>query len=322
MSSTEHRSTGFPISAWAIRNPVPVVVLFMALVLAGVIAYLALPIKQFPNVEFPVVTVTVTQSGAAPGQIETQITRPVEDALSGLEGVRNITSSVSLGGSTTAIEFEIGEDLQKKVDDVRQRIDQTRAILPREIDPPTVQRVEISSAPILTYAATAPRMSDADLSWFVDDTIARALQAQPGVAQISRVGGVSREINILVDPARLAARKLTASQVSTALRGFDLDAAGGRVAVGGREQTLRVLGSVKTLAALRDMNIPTGGGRFVKLTDVADVGDGASEVRGFARLNGRPVVGFQVMKTKDSSEVDVDNAVIKGLAQLEKLIPA
>jgi HAE1 family hydrophobic/amphiphilic exporter-1 len=321
MSMSEHRPTGFPISAWAIRNPVPVVVLFVALVLAGMIAYAGLPIKQFPNVEFPVVTVTVTQSGAAPGQIETQITRPVEDALSGLEGVRNITSGVSLGSSTTAIEFEIGEDLQKKVDDVRQRVDQTRAILPREIDPPTVQRVEISNAPILTYAATAPGMSDADLSWFVDDTVARALQAQPGVAQISRVGGVNREINIIVDPARLAARKLTASQVSTALRGFDLDAAGGRVAVGGREQTLRILGSVKTLAALRDMNIPTGGGRFVKLTDVADVGDGSSEVRGFARLDGRPVVGFQVMKTKDSSDVDVDDAVVKGLAQLEKTHP-
>jgi len=321
MNVSEHRSTGFPISAWAIRNPVPVVVLFVALVLAGMIAYMGLPIKQFPNVEFPVVTVTVTQSGAAPGQIETQITRPVEDALSGLEGVRNITSSVTLGASTTAIEFEIGEDLQKKVDDVRQRIDQTRAILPREIDPPTVQRVEISSAPILTYAATAPAMSDADLSWFVDDTVARALQAQPGVAQISRVGGVNREINIIVDPARLAARKLTASQVSTALRGFDLDAAGGRVAVGGREQTLRILGSVRTLEALRDLNIPTGAGRFVKLTDVADVGDGSSEVRGFARLDGRPVVGFQVMKTKDSSDVDVDDAVVKGLAQLEKTHP-
>ncbi|HEY8003024.1 MAG TPA: efflux RND transporter permease subunit, partial [Phenylobacterium sp.] len=321
MTATGHRSTGFPISAWAIRNPVPVVVLFIALVLAGMIAYTGLPIKQFPNVEFPVVTVTVTQSGAAPGQIETQITRPVEDALSGLEGVRNITSSVTLGASTTAIEFEIGEDLQKKVDDVRQRIDQTRAILPREIDPPTVQRVEISSAPILTYAVSAPGMSDSELSWFVDDTIARTLQAEPGVAQISRVGGVNREINILVDPARLAARKLTAAEVSTALRGFDLDAAGGRVAVGGREQTLRVLGSVKTLAALRDMNIPTGGGRFVKLTDVADVGDGSSEVRGFARLNDRPVVGFQVMKTKDSSDVDVDTAVIKSLAKMEKANP-
>ena len=323
MTPAGERSNGFPISAWAIRNPVPVVVLFIALVLAGMIAYTGLPIKQFPNVEFPVVTVTVTQSGAAPGEMETQITRPIEDALSGLEGVRNVTSSVTLGASTTAIEFEIGEDLQKKVDDVRQRIDQTRAILPREIDPPTVQRVEISSAPILTYAATAPGMSDADLysPWLVDDTIARGLQAEPGVAQISRVGGVNREINILVDPSRLAARKLTAAEVSQALQGFDLDAAGGRVSVGGREQTLRVLGSVKTLAALRDLNIPTGGGHFVKLTDVADVGDGASEVRGFALLNDRPVVGFQVSKTKDSSDVDVDDSVTKGLAKLEKSHP-
>jgi HAE1 family hydrophobic/amphiphilic exporter-1 len=313
--------SGFPISAWAIRNPVPVAVLFIALVLAGLIAYTGLPVKQFPNVEFPVVSITVTQNGAAPGEMETQITRPVEDAIAGLSGVRNVTSTVTLGISTTAIEFELGEDLQKKVDDVRQRISQTRAVLPREIDEPIIQRVEIDSAPILTYAVAAPAMSDAELSWFVDDTISRTLQAEPGVAQVARVGGVNREINVLVDPDRLAARGLTAAQVSQALLGFDVDAPGGRVAVGGREQTVRVLGSANTLATLRAMTIPTGGGRYVRLTDVADIGDGSSEVRGFARLNGRPVVGFQVMKTKDASDVAVDDSVIKALAGLEKTHP-
>jgi HAE1 family hydrophobic/amphiphilic exporter-1 len=316
------RSQGFPISAWAIRNPVPVVVLFIALVMAGLIAYAGLPIKQYPNLEFPVVAVTVTQSGAAPGEMETQVTRPVEDAMAGLAGVRNIQSTVTQGVSTTVLEFEIGEDLQKKVDDVRSRMDQTRANLPREIDQPTIQRVEVESLPILTYAVSAPAMSDTELSWFVDDKLSRALQGEKGVAQVTRVGGVSREINVLVDPERLAARKLTAAQVSSALRSFDIDSAGGRVSVGGREQTLRVLGSVNTLEALRDLTIPTGGGRYVKLTDVADVGDGSAEVRGFARLNGRPVVGFQVVKTKESSEVDVDNATKAALAKIEKTNPS
>ena len=315
------RTSGFPISAWAIRNPVPVAVLFIALVLAGMIAYMGLPVKQYPNVSFPAVAVTVTQSGAAPGEMETQITRPVEDAVSGISNVRNITSSITQGVSTTLIEFELGDDLQKKTDEVRSRMDQTRAVLPREIDEPTVSQVEFDSIPIITYAVAAPAMSDAELSWFVDDTVSRSLQAAKGVAQVARVGGVSREINVLVDPERLAARGLTAAQVSTALRGFNLDAPGGRVSVGGREQTLRVLGSVKTLEALRDLTIPTGAGRFVKLTDVADVGDGSSEVRGFARLNGRPVVGFQVMKTKDASDVRVDDEVVANLAKLEKAHP-
>ena len=313
--------SGFPISAWAIRNPVPVAVLFLALIIAGCFAYMGLPIKQYPNVEFPVVAVTVTQSGAAPGEMETQITRPIEDALSGLAGVRNVTSTVTLGVSTTALEFEMGQDLQKATDDVRSRIAQTRAVLPREIDEPTVQRVELDSQPIMTYAVAAPSMSDTELSWFVDDTVSRTLQAEKGVAQVARVGGVNREINVVVDPERLAAHGLTAAQVSSALRGFDLDAPGGRVSVGGREQTVRVLGSVNTLETLRELTIPVGGGRYVKLTDVADVGDGAAEVRGFARLNGRPVVGFQIMKTKESSDVAVDDASVKSLTALEKKYP-
>jgi HAE1 family hydrophobic/amphiphilic exporter-1 len=308
---------GLKISAWAIKNPVPVAVLFVALLLAGMVAYSGLYVKMFPNVQFPAVSVTVTQNGAAPGEMETQITRPVEDAMAGIPNVKNIYSTVMLGVSTTTIEFELGEDLQKKTDEVRSRVDQTRAVLPREIDEPTITRVEIDSQPILTYAVAAPDMSDAELSWFVDDTIARTLQSENGVAQVARVGGVTREINVIIDPDRMNARGLTAAQVNNALRAADLDSPGGRVQVGGREQTLRVLGSVNTLAGLRELTIPTGTGGFVKLTDIAEVGDGASEVRGFARLNGQPVVGFLLMKTRDSSDVAVEDNVMAALEKAE-----
>lgn len=306
------------ISTWAIRNPVPVVVLFIALTLAGMISYGNLPVKLFPNVQFPMVSVTVTQSGAAPGEMETQITRPVEDALAGIPNVKNIYSTVTQGASVTNVEFELGEDLQKATDDVRSRIDQTRAVLPREIDEPTVQRVELDSQPIMTYAVAATGMSDVELSWFVDDTLGRALQASEGVAQVARVGGVTREINVVLDPDRLAARGLTATQVNNALRSFDLDAPGGRVTIGGQEQNLRVLGAVDSVEALRELTIPTGQGGFVRLSDIADVGDGASEPRGFARLNGQPVVGFMVMKTRDSSDVAVEDGVLEALAELER----
>jgi hydrophobic/amphiphilic exporter-1 (mainly G- bacteria), HAE1 family len=129
------------ISAWAIRNPIPVVVLFIGLVIAGLIAYPTLAVKNFPDVQFPAVSVTVTQSGAAPGEMETQITRQVEDALASIPSVRNIQSTVTQGVSSTTIELEIGEDLQKKTDEVQTRIDQIRPNLPREIDEPLVQRV-------------------------------------------------------------------------------------------------------------------------------------------------------------------------------------
>ena len=298
---SEVHKPSFAISAWSIRNPVPVAVLFLGLILAGIIAYAGLPIKQYPNIQFPVVAVTVTQNGAAPGEMETQITRPVEDALAGVTGVKTVQSTVTQGVSTTSMQFEIGQDLQKKVDDVRSKIAQARATLPRDIDEPIVQRIEIDdAAPIMTYAVSAPAMSDDALSWFIDDTLSRELQGSTGVSRISRVGGVSREINVVVSPDRLAAHGLTATQVNTALRGFQIDAPGGRVNIGGREQTLRVLSNVASVAQLRELNIPTTGGKFVKLSDVADIGDGASEVRGFARLNGRPVVGFQVSKTKEA----------------------
>ena len=320
MSEPHNQHLG--ISAWGIRNPVPVAVLFLALVLAGWISYGGLAIKQYPNVQFPIVAVTVTQNGAAPGEMETQITRPVEDAIAGVSGVSNVMSTVTQGVSTTSIEFEMGLDLQKKTDEVRSKIDQARATLPRDVDEPTISQIEIdSAAPILTYAIAAPAMSDEQLSWFVDDTVARTLQAAKGVSQVTRVGGVAREINVIVDPDRLAAHGLTAAQVNNALRGVQLDAPGGRVSVGGREQTLRVLGAVGSLAQLREMVIPTSSGRFVKLTDVAEVGDGAAEVRGFARLNGRPVVGFQVAKTKEASDVTAEDAVNAKVAEMVKTHP-
>ncbi|WP_454761355.1 efflux RND transporter permease subunit [Caulobacter segnis] len=319
--ATEHKAgekTGeLQISAWAIKNPIPVAVLFLALMIAGIGCYLGLPIKQFPNVEFPAVTVTVTQSGAAPGEMETQVTRPIEDAVAGISNVKTIRSSVVQGASTTTIEFNLGEDLQKVTDEVRSKVDQTRSILPREVDEPIVQRLEITSAPIITYAVSAPNLSSTELSWFIDDTVTRALQGEKGVAQVARVGGVDREINVVINPDRMASFGVTAPQLNQALANFSVDAPGGRANIGGREQTLRVLGAATTVEQLRQITIPISGGRYVKLTDVAEVGQGSEEQRGFARLDGKNVVAFQVMKTRDSSDVAVEDNVKKAIDALE-----
>jgi HAE1 family hydrophobic/amphiphilic exporter-1 len=301
------------ISAWGIKNPVPVAILFLALVLVGLVSYTKLPIKQRPNVTFPDIVITITENGAAPSEVETQITRPIENAMAGLPDVETIQSTVTRGVSTTQIEFPLGEDMQKMTDEVRTRVDQTRVQLPRDIDPPTVQRADIDSEAILTFAVAAPGMSDVDLSWYIDDTVARTLQAEDGVAQVVRVGGVNREINVIVDPDKLTSFGLTVPNVNDALRGFSLDASGGLVEVGGRRQTVRVLGTAETVAQLRNTQIPIAGGRYVRLSDVAEVGDGSSEVQGFARLDGRPVVGFQLMKTRDSSDIAVEDRVLKAI---------
>ena len=306
----------FAVSAWAIRNPIPVVVLFIGLVIAGLLSYGALAIKNYPNINFPAVTITITRNGAAPSEMERQVTRPVENSLSGLSNVQAIVSTDTQGSSTTMVQFYLGEDVQKALDEVRTKVDQTRAILPNDIDPPLVDRVDFEDQPIITYAVKSTTLSTPDLSWFVDDTIARTLGSLPGVGQVNRVGGVDREINVLLDPTRLAAQGLTAAQISTALAQANVDVPGGIVSVGGREQTLRVLGAAQNVDQIRNLSIPAGGGRYVRLSDVADVGDGSAEVRSFAMLDGRPVVGFQIVKTKESSEVSVEDVVDKTIAKL------
>jgi HAE1 family hydrophobic/amphiphilic exporter-1 len=309
------------LSTWGIKNPIPVALLFIAAVIGGLIAYSMLPIKQFPNVVFPAVAVTVTESGAASGEMETQISRPIEDAVAGIPNVRSIQTQVSQGLSNTLVQFELGTDLQKATDQVRQQVDAARANLPREIDPPTVQRLEIASQPIMTYAVSSDSLSPAQISWFIDDTVARALQASKGVAQVSRVGGIDREVNVIIDPDRMAAVGLTADALNRALVAFNVDYPGGRVDIGQREQTVRILGAAKTIEQLRDLTIPTANGRFVKLSDVASVGDGSGEPRRFAELDDRPVVAFQVLKTNDASEVTVEDATIKGIAKLQAAHP-
>ena len=304
------------ISAWAIKNPIPVVVLFIALLVVGVQGFRSLPIKLYPDVAFPIVQVSVALSGAAASEVETQITREIEAAVSNVTGVNHIQSTVSQGLSSTTIEFEIGEDPQKATDEVRAAIDRIRSSLPRTIDEPIVQRFDLDSAPIVTYAISTNSMNDVELSWFVDDRLVRELITLPGVAQVTRFGGVEREVNVTLDPARLEALGLTANQINIALRGANADLSGGRTEIGDREQIVRVLGAADSLDALRNTVIATGTGRELRLSDVASVASGAAERRGFAVLNGQSVVGFEVKKTKTASDVNVANAVAIAVAEL------
>ncbi|MDB5370096.1 MAG: efflux transporter permease subunit [Roseomonas sp.] len=301
----EHRN----ISAWAIRNPVATAVLFLLLTVAGLVAYPLLRINNTPDLDLPVVVVTIAQPGAAPSELETQVTRRVEDAVSGLGDVRHITSTVVDGTSTTVVEFTLGKNIDRATNDVRDRVAQIRADLPAAIRDPVVTRVEATGGAILTYTVASPRMSETELSWFVDDVVAKALLSVRGVAEISRVGGVEREIRVALRPDRMLALGITAAQVNNQLRDLNIDLPGGRGTLGGAEQAIRTLGTAPSVEALRARSIVLPNGRVARLTDVADVSDGTAEVRTAARLDGRPVVAFEVMRTKGSSEVAVAEAV-------------
>jgi HAE1 family hydrophobic/amphiphilic exporter-1 len=308
----------FRVSTWGIKNPVPVALLFLALTVAGIGGYLSMPIKYFPEVSFPLVLVTVTQSGAAPSEMETQITRPVEDAAAAVSGVKHISSTVTLGSSVTEVEFQFGSDSQRALDDIRSAIDRARANLPNGIDPPNVSRVDVDAQPLMFYAVSSPSLSATDLSWFIDNTAARAIQAGKGVGQVTRTGGLDREINVILDPDRMAALGVTAPQINQALLQFTNDLGGGRARVGDRELNIRVLGSTRSIDSLRALQIPLPGGRYVRLDQLAAVGDGAGEKRGFAMLDGRPVASFQVAKSKGASDVSVEKEVLKAIDKLKK----
>ena len=309
---------GFKVSTWGIKNPTPVALLFIALITAGIGGYLTMPIKRFPEVSFPVVSVSVSQNGAAPSEMETQITRPIEDVAAGISGVKHISSTVVQGSSSTTIEFQFGTDSQKALDDVRSAVDRARVNLPLGIDPPYVARFDIDDQPLMFYAVSSPNMSATDLSWFIDNTAARVIQAGKGVGQVTRTGGLDREINVVLDPERMAAIGVTAPQINQALVQYTDDLGGGRAKVGGRELTVRVLGSARSVANLRALQVPLPGGRYTRLDQVASVGDGAGEKRGFAMLDGHPVASFQVSKTKGQSDVAVEKEVLKAVDKLKK----
>lgn len=309
------------ISSWAIRRPVPTIVLFLALVIAGWIAFLRLPVNANPPISFPVVTVTVIQADAAPAELETQVTRRVEGAIAGLAGVRHIQSTVSRGSSQTTVEFRLGVDPDRATNDVRDAVAKIRSDLPQAIEEPVVARLDVEGGAILYYVVRAPGMTPLALSWFVEDTIGRELLTVSGVQRVQRLGGVDREIRGELDPDRLAALSISATEVNAQLRARNADVPGGRSDIAGREQSIRTLGAADSVEALAERPIALPGGRWATLSDLARVSDGAAEARSFSRYDGDPVVGFSVSRAKGSSDTEVAAAVSARLAEIGARTP-
>ena len=309
------------ISAWSIRNPVVPIVLFVALTIAGIMSFMNMDVQNDPDIEFPVVVVSISQPGAAPTEITTQITQKVESAIRSVQGVRNINASSSEGNTTVSAEFEIGDDINAAVSEVKNAVDQIRSDLPDGILEPQIFKVATSSDPIAYFAVEASDMTLEQLSWFVDDTVARRLLSVEGMASVSRNGGVNREIRIVLDPAKMQSLGVTASQINSVLRQQNVNASGGQSQIAGSRQSVRVLGNASDAFALSQTQISLGGGRSIKLADVAEVTDGFSEQRSMAFAGGKQVVTFGMSRAKGASDVTVfDNAMVK-IAEIEKENP-
>ncbi|PRX11918.1 UNVERIFIED_ORG: HAE1 family hydrophobic/amphiphilic exporter-1 [Martelella mediterranea] len=300
-------------SAWAIRNPVAPLLLLGLLLFMGLQAFRDLPITRFPNIDVPVVAVTVTQSGAAPAELEMQVTKKIEDAIASVSGVDELNSTVTDGVSTTSVLFRMEVKPDEALRDVKDAIDNIRSDLPANADEPVVRKIDVEGQAIQTFAVSSPNMSLEELSWFVDDTVERALQGIRGVGRVDRYGGADREIQVSLDENKLASYGITASDVNAQLRQTNADTGSGRGQVAGAEQAIRTLGDARSVSDLADTMIALGNGRFARLSDLGTVTDTYEEPRTFARHDGNPVVSFGVFRSKGASEVTVADAVAEAL---------
>jgi multidrug efflux pump subunit AcrB len=309
------------ISAWSIRNPLPSIVFSIILLVLGWVSFTKLAVTRLPAADIPVISVAVAQFGAAPAELESQVTKTIEDGVSGVEGVRHISSSITDGLSVTTIQFALETNTDRALNDVKDAVTRVRANLPQNVNEPLIQRVDVIGLPIVTYAAISPGKTPEQLSYFVDDVVKRALQGVRGVSQVERIGGVEREILVSLDPDRLQAAGLTAVNVSQSLRGTNVDLAGGRAEIGKNDQAIRTLAGAKTLNDLAGTMIPLFGGGEVRLDDLGTVTDTIADRRTFARFNGEPVVALGIKRSKGASDVVVAAAVQKRIDALKDAYP-
>jgi multidrug efflux pump subunit AcrB len=255
------------VSAWSIRNPIPAVLLFLLLTLAGLLAFKYMRIQQFMDIDLPTVTVTATLPGAAPAQMETEVARKIENAVATLQGIKHIYTKVQDGTALVTVEFRIEKPSQEALDDVRDAVSRIRADLPGDLKDPVITKMNVAGAPILTYTVASTRMDEEALSWFVDNSIAKAMLSVRGVGAVARVGGVTREVRVELDPDRLLALRATAGEVSRQLRQVQQEASGGRADVGGAEQSVRTIATVQTAAEVGQIEIALTDGRRVRLAN-------------------------------------------------------
>lgn len=311
------------VSSWSIRNPIPAVMLFVLLTFAGVLSFRAMKVQNFPDIDLPTVSVSASLPGAAPAQLETDVARKLENAIATLQGLKHIYTKVQDGVVTVTAEFRLEKPVQEAVDDVRSAVSRVRGDLPGDLRDPIVTKMDLASQPVLAFTVFSPSMDEEALSWFVDNDVSRKLLAVRGVGAVNRVGGVSREIRVALDPARLQALGATAAEISRQLREVQTESAGGRTDVGGAEQSVRTLATVRTAQEIGrlELALPGTPGRTIKLEDVATVSDTFAEPRAAALLNGKRVVGFEVARSRGESEVAVGTAVRQALDELKRQHP-
>ncbi|MGH9766686.1 MAG: efflux RND transporter permease subunit, partial [Blastocatellia bacterium] len=304
-----------------VRRPVFATMLIMTLMVLGVFSYNRLTVERFPRVEFPTITVTTRLPGAAPQEIETEITDKIEEAVNTISGIDELRSTSSEGVSLVFVTFELERDLDEAAQDVRDKINRALPNLPDNIEQPTIEKLDPDASPIMTISIASNR-SLREMTEYADKTLRRQIESVNGVGQVQIVGGRKRQINVYLDGDKLRAYNLTVAQVQQSLQGQNLEVPGGRVEQTDRTLTLRTLGRVQSSADFNNIVVANRDGYPIKISDVGYSEDGVEDELSAGRLNDKPALLLQVRRQSGTNTVDVVNTIKKRLAELKKGLPA
>ena len=305
----------------SIERPVFATMMILALIVLGLFSYVKLNIDQFPDVDFPVCHRNDRAAGAGPEQIETDVTKKIEDAVNTIAGIDHIQSISQEGVSIVIIQFKLEVKGQQAAQEVREKIAAIRADLPTDIKDPVIQRIDPASQPILTLTVSGER-SDKEITTYTKDVIKKRLENVPGVGRVDLIGGAEREIQIIVDGAKLQAYNLSIQDVIQSVGAANVEIPAGNLEQGSQQILLRTMGKYTSVEDFAKVVVATPGGKVVHLSEVATVEDGVKEQESLSRVNGKPAVGLNILRQSGSNTVRVADAIKKQIERIQKDLPA
>ena len=304
-----------------VRRPVFATVIILALVVVGAFSYFKLGVDRFPNVEFPFVIITTVLPGAAPEEVETEVTDKIEESVNTIAGIEELTSFSSENVSVVMISFDLDKDRDVAAQEVRDKVSAILGDIPQDAEPPIVQSFDPGAIPVVTIAVSGPG-SQRDISEFVDKTLRRRLETVSGVGQVLVIGARPRQINVIIDNAKLASQGLTAAQVVAALQAQNIQIPGGKVEQGVRDLTLRTYGRVDSPEAFGDIPLANIGGTAIRVRDVARIEDSMAEVESAATVSGKSAVVLMIRKQSGTNAIEVVNGIKERVEEVKPTLPA